>query len=350
MVAMNGSISPVSDQSIPSVLAAQPIHPIKMNDIVEDPARMLVRELKCGQAPAVDWVEIHDDHVVQVRPDFGIALLPSVLGARAEVTGNNPPWVHPVSDEDVVRCIERIVDTFDVSRSLEMGWMPRALDAYDYFRDAFKGYPKVTSSIAVTLPNLMGPLEVAGLLWGGDIFAALYERPELVERLLRLIVDVTVHIYGILREKAGTEPLPRGFTHQHGSIIRGNFMLRSDSVVMMSREMYTRQVFPIDRDLLGRVGGGSFHSCGAWGHTLPAIIAAEEIGSIDMGSNQTHLHDMEAVYRLAREYRKHVHLVMASPEEVRSGDIMNRYPTGVTLLCEVNTREEASALVSAQAS
>lgn len=321
--------------------------PYPVAEAVEDPAKMLANELRRGQACIVDWLIVRDDTPLQVRPDFGIGLVASVFGSRLEVVENNPPWVHPLAEgeNEIQKSLEAALDKLDVSTSHRSGWIPRVEKTLDYYQEAFSEYPNVKASIATILPDLQGPYETAGILWGSSIFLALLTAPDLVDRLARAVGQVMVHLHDRFRQWVGRELLPDGFSHQHGSIIRGNLLLRCDSNVMISPEMYASQVFKHDRAVLNAVGGGSFHSCGCWKHNIPTIMTAEEVGSLDFGTAQTHMYDMDAVYRTAKQYRKHLHLVTVSPEDLSSGCAAKRFPTGVTLLCMVDDAKVATELM-----
>lgn len=316
-------------------------------EAVGDPAKMLVNELRLGQTRVVNWPTIGDDTPLQVRPDLGIGLVASVFGSRIEVVENNPPWVHPLAEgeNEIQRSLEAALDKLDVSSSHRLGWIPRVEETLEYYQEAFSEYPNAKASIATILPDLQGPYETAGMLWGSGIFLALVTAPDLVDRFAHAVGQVMIHLHDRFRQWVDRELLPDGFSHQHGSIIRGNLLVRCDSNIMISPQMYASQVFKHDRAVLKAVGGGSFHSCGCWRHNIPMIMAAEEVGSLDFGYAQTHLYDMDAVYRMAKRYRKHLHLVTVSPEELSSERAAERFPTGVTLVCLVDDVTAAAELM-----
>jgi hypothetical protein len=316
-----------------------------VSEAVTDPAKMLANELQRGQTSPIDWLRVKDDRTLQVRPDLGIGLVASVFGCRVEVVGNNPPWVSAIGGNDIESDVMRVLDDFDPSSCLTKGWIPRAAETLDYFLDTFTSFPKVSQCVAVILPDLQGPFETAGLIWGSSILEALYANPSLVNRLTSVVADAMIQIHDSLRVKIGRELLPAGFSHQHGMMIRGNLLLRCDSNVMLSPSMYAEQILPHDKRVLETIGGGSFHSCGRWKHNIPSILALDAVGSLDFGSNQSQLNDIDDVYRQARSGRKHLHLVTATPGELTSGSIRTRFPTGATLSCEVESVEEGAAIM-----
>ncbi len=315
-----------------------------VSEAVQDPAKMLVNELRRGQSVIEDWVAVKDDRPLQVRPDFGIGLIASVFGGNVEVVENNPPWVRPV-EADIETYFAKQLDRIDPHTAHQVGWLPRVAETLDYYKSLFAVYPRVASCVAIALPDLQGPFETAGMVWGSDIFAALIAAPDLVDRLLAAISATMVHLHDWLRKWIGHELLPEGFSHQHGAIIRGNLLLRCDSNVMMRRDMYAAQVFTHDCWVLRTIGGGAFHSCGRWTHNMPLVCAAPEVGSLDLGTGQTNMYDIDEVYRLARQRQKHLNLIEVSPEELTSGGARKRFPTGVTLHCTVpDTRSAAETM------
>gem|GEM_PF-385385 len=316
-------------------------------EAVADPAKMLHNQLCRGFGAVTDWIEIGDDRPLQIRADLGIGLVASVLGTGIEVVGDNPPWVHPLAAPDTVEtAVERALDGLEISRAHERGWVPRAGAILDYYLSVLPEFPAVSRAVSLSLPDLQGPFDAAAMVWGSGIFLALLTRPELVERLLRAVAEIIVHLHGWWRARAGAELLPAGFSHQHGSVIRGNLLLRCDSNLMMSPEMYRDQVFVHDRAVLTAVGGGSYHSCGRWKQNIPLVMDAAQVGSLDFGSNQSHMNDIDEVYGWARTARKHLNLVAVTPDELQSGRAQDRFPTGATLQCEVGSTAAARKIMA----
>jgi hypothetical protein len=322
---------------------AESLYPV--SEAVTDPAKMLVNELRRGNTSPIDWLRVKDDRPLQVRPDLGIGLIASIFGCRVEVVADNPPWVHAIGDDAIEADVERVLDSFDPSECMTRGWIPRPVETLDYYRETFASYPRASQCVAIVMPDLQGPFETAGLIWGSSILEALYTNLPLVHRIVTAVGDAMIRVHAGLREKVGREMLPEGFSHQHGMMIRGNLLLRCDSNVMVSPAMYAEQILPHDRRVLESVGGGSFHSCGRWEHNVPSIMAVDGVGSLDFGSNQSQMNDIDAIYRQAQARKKHLHLVTATVEELATGSIRGRFPTGVTLSCEVASVDEAALLM-----
>ena len=316
-----------------------------VEDAIKNPAKMLVNELLNGQTSVTGWLQTKDDSPLQVRPDFGIGLVASVFGAEPRVVENNPPWIRPLFDDDIENRMENMLDSFEPGRSIEQSWIPRVKETLDFYHSILQKYPAVSASIAVIMPDLQGPFDTAAMLWGSSIFRAIYDNPRLIEKLLKAVSVVMLHVYELLRPLVGSELLSGGFSHQHGSIICGNLLLRCDSNLLMSAEMYKRHVLPHDIHVLKHVGSGSYHSCGRWEHNIPALVKAQEIGSLDFGAQST-MNNIDRIYSLARTHKKHLNQVDVTDKELIDGSVCARFPTGATLVCEVRDIKTAVSVMN----
>ncbi|MBN2128149.1 MAG: hypothetical protein JW741_01585 [Sedimentisphaerales bacterium] len=325
------------------------MYPVR--EAVNDPAKLLVNELWYGRASAMGWLEVRDDQPLQVRVNLGIGLVASTFGSELYVVENNPPWVAPLTKdkEAIPRAIEKALDEYDVEDAMNRGWIPKAAEMHDYYKEILAEYPNVERSVAVALPDLQGPFTTAEYLWGSDLYLAMYTHGELVDRLLEALAKAQVRLHGYFRENwIGRELLPEGFSHQHGLMVRGNILIRCDGNIMISPKMYRERVLPWDMYVAKNAGGGSFHSCGKWDHNVRAVIESGVFGTIDFGMNQSRLHDdMDGYYRLAKERRIHFNQVDTAEEEILSGDITKRFPTGVTLQHSTKGIASARRLVEA---
>ena len=93
------------------------------------------------------------------------------------------------------------------------------------------------------------------------------------------------------------------------------------------------------------LGGGGMHCCGDFRHLLPPFSELSGLRCIDFG--QPEMNDLDAVYAEAR--RGKIALVRASVanEELVSGAVLDRFPTGVALKQKVESRVQAQEIMSA---
>ena len=76
---------------------------------------------------------------------------------------------------------------------------------------------------------------------------------------------------------------------------KGSIVLRNDSAMNLSPELYEEFAAPYDGRLLKRYGGGIVHFCGRGDHYIEALSNINGLTGINM--SQPHLNDMEKIYR-----------------------------------------------------
>ena len=162
----------------------------------------------------------------------------------------------------------------------------------------FKDYPKISKYVTMYHPDTQGPLDICELLWGGEMFYALYDEPELVHGVMQLITDTYVKFmerwYKMYPEKGD-------LSVHWGMFMRGALCLRNDSAINLSPDQYTEFVLKYDKYLLDRFGGGMVHYCGKGDHFIGQLAALDNVYGINL--SQPELNDMEKIYRLANEHK-----------------------------------------------
>ena len=106
--------------------------------------------------------------------------------------------------------------------------------------------------------------------------------------------------------------------------------MRNDSCIMVSAEMYCRQIAPHDERVLRDLGGGGVHCCGDFGHLVNEFLALPSIRSLDFG--QSEMNDVDAIYARAVKKRTALIRVAVSEEDLVSGKAAERFPTGVVFI------------------
>jgi uroporphyrinogen-III decarboxylase len=133
------------------------------------------------------------------------------------------------------------------------------------------------------------------LIWGSDIFVDLFDEPELVCDLLNSITEAYLDFMRAWREAAGwEEPLP-GYSVHWGFLQKGQIMIRDDSAMNLSPEMFAEFIMPYDNRLLNELGGGMIHSCGRVDHWTKFLKDMPGLYGFNM--SQPEYNDMEVVYR-----------------------------------------------------
>ena len=333
--ALNGEPVPRLPLIIAHPIPAQArFQPYPHHEIFEHPARMLYNELVHAFGYSLSSrSELRDDLLGAVRANFGTVVIASLFGAHVEQVAENPPWVRRLPGQEIG--LDAILDRDPGDFS--QGWCPRVVETCQFYQHVLNEYPALRDLIRIVLPDLQGPFDNLELLVGSEVFVQLYTCPEQVRAALHAMATAQVglarHLQPYLTDG------PEGYAHQHAVMIKGQILIRADSVILVSPEMYGELIAPHDEYVLRDLGGGGVHACGRTGHA-DAFLSLPSVRCLDFG--QSELNDMDSIYAAARGRGVPIVRVLASEEELVSGAIMDRYPTGVTV------RHEAASLAAAQ--
>jgi hypothetical protein len=317
-----------------------PVRPVPVAETLRDPEKMLYNELVHAWTTSI-WHqhEVGDDLPFTLRANFGTGVVSSLFGAPIEQVENNPPWVRRFETWEAFRgVLER--DPLDFSQGLG----PRVVETYEAYAAILARYPSLRGVARLVLPDLQGPMDNAELLRGSGLFTDFYERPEETENLLGLLAAAQVGF--AKRLKPLLNDGPEGYSHQHGSMLKGHILLRNDSAIMLSAKMYRERVAPHDARVLREMGGGGIHSCGNFAHLAEAFLDVKGVESLDLG--QPEMNDIPALYRLAAP-RKVALLRIQFPAKAMAAprELARLYPTGMTLLHHAPSLAAARELVAA---
>jgi hypothetical protein len=309
------------------------------HEVFDDPRKMLYNELvHAFDTSIVCRDRLDDDLPLTIRANFGTVLIASLFGGRVEQVGDNPPWVRPFETLDELRAaIDR--DPLDFSQ----GWCPRVVERYEFYRQTLGAYPDLAQMVHLVLPDLQGPMDTAELLRGSSIYVDFYNEPDLVAKALNVIARAQIgfakHLSSCLSDGEA------GFSHQHAAVICGRILIRNDSTINISPTTYHRCVAPYDEMVLSELGGGGIHSCGKTEHNVDEFFGLPSIRCLDLG--QPWLNDVDAIYAKARGRKIAMDRMSASREELVTGSIMQRFPTGVSLHYRAESLAEARTIMDA---
>jgi hypothetical protein len=313
--------------------------PYPHSEIFDNPEIMLYNELVSAFDAGIACRGLLDDDLpCTIRPNFGTGIIASLFGARIERHGDNPPWVRPLANVDEFReAMNR--DPLDFSQ----GWCPRVIERYKFYHQVFADYPDLSRVIRIVLPDLEGPFSTVEMLRGSAIYVDLYDNPDLINQAMTTAAKAQVgfarHLRPLLTDG------PQGYSHQHGWMILGQILNRIDSAIMISPVMYRRQVAPHDAYVLHELGGGGVHSCGRIEQIVPDIFNLPDIRCFDFGNSE--MNNMTAIYSQAREKKIALVGIRASENELVTGEIMRKYPTGVCLFHQAGSLEQAKKIMDA---
>ena len=307
--------------------------PFPFKEAFEDQEKMLYNELvNAFDTSIVLHKEVDDDLPYTIRVNFGTVVIASLFGGNVEQRENNPPWVRKLEEPDAYSIISE-VDPFDFSKGL----CGRLIDTYEYFNEVLSIYPVLNSSIKIVLPDLQGPVDTLEMLRGSELFMDFITNPEIVHDSLDLMATAQIGLAKHLQQF--TSDHPEGFSFQHAMLIKGNILIRDDSVIMISPEMYREQVAVHDEKVLNAMAGGGIHSCGKIDFCLKEILKLPSINCFDFG--QSYLNDVESIYYLAKERKTPLIRVQVSKRDLVDAKIKDLFPTGISLIYPAVSYEEA---------
>lgn len=309
------------------------VQPFPHREVFDNPEKMLYNELVSAFDTSIFLhYEIGDDLPFTIRANFGTVIIASMFGVKVEQRDDNPPWVrHFETLEEFKAIFDR--DPFDFTQ----GICPQVTERYRFYNDVLSDFPNLQRCIKIVLPDLQGPLDSLELLRGSEIYTDFFLNPEMIENGLKLMGEAQVgyakHLFSLIT--AGTE----NYSFQHAVPIKGNILIRNDSAIMISSDIYAEQVAHHDEFVLKEMGGGGVHSCGKIDFNIPEIFKNRFIRCFDFG--QSYLNDINSIYPKARDKKVPLLRIRPQKEELLSGKIYKKFSTGISLVYEAISFEEA---------
>ena len=261
---------------------------ILINTALKDKELMLLRELS-GVSAAL---AAGNGTILNIRCNYSTTILPSLFGVEIfylEDQHDVLPASHPLPDgaDGIRRLLDAGVTGFD------RGWGPAVFETALYIRETLKDYPKIREYVRFYHPDLQGPLDVTEMIWGSDIFMEFYDNPDLVKSFLSLITET---YSGFMNRWNGLVPSVNDrFSSHWGCGHAGKIVLRDDSAMNLSPEMYEEFALPFDRRLLKEFSGGVVHFCGKGDHYIDRLSAVPELTGIQL--SQPEYNDMERIFQ-----------------------------------------------------
>ena len=263
-----------------------PLPSVHINDAIEDYDLMLQMQL-AGVSAALnsEWAS------PCLRANYGTGIMSTLFGAELFTMPRHTatlPTTRPCNDPE---WMQDMVDRGMPDLGTALG--KKVFEFGEYCAELFARYPKVQKYVVMYHPDLQGPQDICELLWGTEIFYSMYDEPELVHAALELITDT----YTAFMKKWQTMFPPEADMNPHWSNLyhRGTILLRSDSAMNLSPDLYREFSLPYDKRLLDEFGGGAVHFCGRGDHYIPDLCSLEGVYGINM--SQPEYNDMETIYR-----------------------------------------------------
>ncbi|OGV47798.1 MAG: hypothetical protein A2017_04145 [Lentisphaerae bacterium GWF2_44_16] len=229
--------------------------------------------------------------IMNVRSNYGSSIIPSVLGAEDFIMAdelNTLPTTKPLNGgkKTIMEMIKKGVP------DLNTGCGAKVFETGKRFVEILKDYPKARKYIKIYHPDFQGPLDNCEVLWGSELFIDIIDEPQLVKDFLSLITETYT---ALMKKWTMIVPFEGEYSTHWNMLHKGHIMLRIDSAMNISPEMYGEFVVPYDQKLLDIFGGGGIHFCGRGDHYIEQLSKMKGVYAVPM--SQPHLNDMDKIYR-----------------------------------------------------
>lgn len=259
---------------------------ININDTIGDCDLMLASQFKAISNALAGG----GGHILNVRANYGTGILPSLFGCEFFAMpreSNTLPAARPLADIDKIR---RLADAGPPDMKGGLGG--RVLEFAGRYLEITRKFPKIAKYVWLYHPDVQGPIDALEVIWGSDIFLAFYDEPDLMRRML----DVVTQTYSLFMRKWHELVPPDGPYSAHwGMLQKGKLMLRNDSLMNLSPELYVEFIRPLDQRLFDEFGGGAVHFCGRGDHYIEAMSGMKGLTAINM--SQPEYNDMEIIFK-----------------------------------------------------
>jgi len=258
---------------------------VNVNDAVADEDLMILSQLERCHVALSD----PSNTLMIMRPNYGVGIISSMFGAEKFIMPyemDTLPNVRALrGGEDAIR---RLLDA--PPPALTEGYGEHVFSIGEKFAEIRRKYPKIGRFVRFDTPDGQGPIDNCELLWGSDMFYAFYDEPELLHALLDRVTDTLLRF---VRKWQTIIPNEDGLASYFGRLGRGSIVIRNDSAMNLSPEVFAEFIQPYDSRLLKELNGGIVHFCGRGDHFVELLAKTPGLSSVDM--SQPHLNNMEKI-------------------------------------------------------
>jgi len=259
---------------------------VRVNEALDDYERMALQQLAGCSAALANGT----GSLLAVRCNYGSSILPSLFGVDLFIMDdatNTLPTSCPVAGgEDGIRAL------IDAGiPDLQKGFGGRTLEMGHRFIDLFADHPAMQEHVTLFHPDLQGPMDVCEVLWGSSMFLSLFDTPDLVKNLLDLVTQTYI---AFMHEWQSIVP-HAGDTAVHWAMLHpGCVMLRDDSAMNLSPEMFDEFIAPYNQRIFDEFGGGADHFCGRGDHYIDRLTNIPGLCAVNL--SQPDWNDMDRIF------------------------------------------------------
>ena len=259
---------------------------VNINDAISDLDLMLRKEM-LGVCRALK----NGKHNLAIRANYGTCIIPSFFGAEIFMmpyeTDTLPTNKPSMSDDWMRAMVEKGIPDVTV------GYGAKVFEFAQMCQEVFEKYPKIKKYVTIYHPDAQGPLDICELLWGSDLFYAIYDEPELLHATLSLISDTYIKFLSKWFEIYPANPIMN--PHWKHIYHKGSIVLRSDSAMNLSPDQHREFALPYDSRILKHFGSGAVHFCGRGDHYIEALCSLPEVTGINL--SQPEYNNMEKIFQ-----------------------------------------------------
>jgi len=259
---------------------------VRVNETLDDFDKMALQQYgMCSQALAAGGGAL-----LCVRANYGTGILPSLFGVEMfimEDQADTLPTNKPLSGPDAIKALlDRGVP------ELRQALCAKVLQMGERFVDIARRYPTIGRHVHIYHPDLQGPMDVVELLWGSRLFLDIVDMPDRVHALLELVTETYIQFMQAWQQIV---PPSNGQSVHWSMLQKGHIMLRDDSAMNLSPQMFDEFIRPYDQRILDAFGGGAIHFCGRGDHYIESMSHMPGLTAVAM--SQPEYNDMEVIFR-----------------------------------------------------
>ncbi len=277
--------------------------------------------------------------IPMIRANYGVGTLPSLFGLTCKILNNNMPWVEHVTKDQVKEIISKGIPNLDT------GFGRRLTLTHEFYQEKLEKYPKCRDFIKIYHLDFQGPLDVAHLIYGSDIYMDMYDEPELVHELLELVTDTYIEIMKRTKKEINDEYGENCFHWSH--LYGGHVVVRNDSAVNISADMYKEFVQPYDEKILEAFGGGSIHYCGKADQWVFDMLRTKNLRAMNFGYLEKFNFGNEYLKKIGETFASHKMPIIdyvLSKKEFQEMEF-DRFHDGISYCVQVDNLEDGKEIL-----
>lgn len=211
---------------------------------------------------------------------------------------------------------------------------------HEFYKEQLSRYPKCRKYIKIYHPDLQGPFDIAHLIWGSDIYMALYDDEDLFHEFMSLITDTYIAYMDKILDEIEVDY--DGYEYHWGTLYKGRILVRDDSSVNLSRQMYLDHIHPYFEKIAQHYSGIGVHFCGRADQWVEDLINTPGVDCVNFGYMPEKFDNsfLKTIHGVCAETKTAVVNYVMSEKEFASFD-SSIFSTGLSLAVNTENLETA---------